>query len=84
MDCHDAGSKKSDVVLEGLDAANPVAKAEVWERVVRKLGYRQMPPIGEPRPDNAAYDNVIAALIAPLDRAAAENRIRGGQIRFGD
>src|SRR4051812_14497026 len=72
IDCHDAGSKKSDVVLEGLDPAKPAAHADVWERVVRKLSYRQMPPVGEPRPDNATYDRVIAALVTPLDRAAAE------------
>ena len=42
-----------------------------WEKVVRKLRTRQMPPIDEPRPDEATYDAVIASLEASLDRAAA-------------
>jgi len=84
MDCHDAGSKKSDVVLEGLDAANPVAKAEVWERVVRQARLPADAPIGEPRPDNAAYDNVIAALIAPWIARRRRKPNPGRTDTFGD
>src|SRR5438034_10191230 len=34
---------------------------------------RQMPPMGMPRPDEAAYDAAIASLETSLDRAAAAN-----------
>ena len=44
---------------------------EVWEKVVRKLRARQMPPVGKKRPNDAAYDAVVAALETTLDRAAA-------------
>lgn len=71
LDCHEASTKKGDVVLEGLDPAAVAPHADLWERVVRKLDHRQMPPIGEPRPDQAAYDRVVAELTAQLDRAAA-------------
>ena len=45
---------------------------DVWEKVVRKLRARQMPPVGQKdRPDDATYDAVIAYLETSLDRAAA-------------
>ncbi len=70
MDCHDAASKKGGVSLEGLDAANPGADSETWERVVRKLSHRQMPPISETRPDEATYLKVVSLLSTSLDGVA--------------
>ncbi len=72
IDCHDAGNKKGDVVLEDLDPRNAAADPKLWEKVVHKLNHRQMPPIGEPRPDAAEYDGVVAQLTTVLDRAAAQ------------
>src|SRR5207249_8541288 len=46
---------------------------DAWEKVVRKIRARQMPPVGMPRPDEAAYDAAIASLETSLDRAAAAN-----------
>jgi hypothetical protein len=57
-------------VLENVPA-DVAQHAEVWEKVVRKLRVRQMPPIGKERPDDATYDAVIASLEKSLDRAAA-------------
>src|SRR5439155_2759965 len=45
---------------------------DVWEKVLRKVRARQMPPIAAPRPDEATYDAMIASLEASLDRAAAD------------
>src|SRR4051794_13463202 len=42
--CHNDRRKTGDVSLQNLDAANPAAKAEIWERVVRKLRSESMPP----------------------------------------
>jgi Protein of unknown function (DUF1592)/Protein of unknown function (DUF1588)/Protein of unknown function (DUF1585)/Protein of unknown function (DUF1587)/Protein of unknown function (DUF1595)/Planctomycete cytochrome C len=70
LDCHDSATKKGGVSLEELDATRPAANPEAWERVVRKLSHRQMPPIGEARPDEAAYNQVVASLQSALDRAA--------------
>ena len=71
LDCHDAGIRKGDVNLEGLDPANPAADPKIWEKVVEKLHHRQMPPIGEPRPEAQVYERVVAQLGASLDQAAA-------------
>ena len=71
-DCHDSGTEKGGLSLEGLDPANPGAKPQVWESVVRKLHHRQMPPLAEARPDNAEYEQAVKELVTALDRAAAE------------
>src|SRR5205807_7727207 len=44
---------------------------DVWERVLRKVRARQMPPAGAPRPDDATYDAVVASIETSLDREAA-------------
>jgi hypothetical protein len=71
MDCHDDGIRKGKFSLEGLDAKNPAANAALWEKVLRKLDHRQMPPVAEERPDAANYDRVVAELQRSLDLAAA-------------
>jgi len=71
VDCHDAGIKKGDLVLEGLDLAKLTARPETAEQVLKKLDHRQMPPLGEARPDEAAYRAAVAELESTLDRAAA-------------
>jgi hypothetical protein len=70
MDCHDEGARKADLSLEGLDYAHPAANAEVWERVLNKLDHRQMPPVGEIRPDESAYKEVTRLLTVALDAEA--------------
>ena len=71
LSCHDKDHEKGGLVLETVMAHDVSQNPEVWEKVVRKLRARQMPPIGKDRPDNAMYDSVIASLEASLDRAAA-------------
>ena len=71
LSCHDEDKKKGGLALDAI-ASDDVAKhPQVWEKVVRKLRARQMPPIGQERPDDRTYDAVIASLEALLDRAAA-------------
>ena len=58
------------VALDALDANHVSGDSDDWERVIRKLEARTMPPVGRPRPDEATYGEVIAWLEAELDRAA--------------
>ena len=50
---------------------NVPADAERWEKVIRKLRAKSMPPPGLPRPDAATYDALAGYLETELDRAAA-------------
>jgi mono/diheme cytochrome c family protein len=70
-ECHDRDVKKAGLDLDALSAKDVGANPADWEKVVRKLAARQMPPIGKPRPDEKAYKSIVAALEAELDRVAA-------------
>ena len=58
-------------MLDGMDVEHVGEHAEAWEKVVRKLRARAMPPAGRPRPDRATYAAVASALETALDRAGA-------------
>jgi hypothetical protein len=47
--------------------------ADDWERVIRKLRARQMPPLGKDRPPEKTYEEAVARLAVSLDRLAAKN-----------
>ena len=71
LGCHDNNQHEADLSLEAIVKDNVAEHADVWEKVVKKLRTRQMPPIGEERPDDAYYDAAVASLETTLDRAAA-------------
>ncbi len=55
-----------------LDAAgfdDLLGHAETWERVLRKLSVRAMPPQGSPRPTETEYASFTGWLAGSLDRA---------------
>ena len=59
------------LALDNLDTTRVGDAAELWERIVRKLRSRAMPPVGRPRPDDETYAAVASWLEAELDRASA-------------
>jgi uncharacterized protein DUF1592/uncharacterized protein DUF1588/uncharacterized protein DUF1587/uncharacterized protein DUF1585/uncharacterized protein DUF1595/cytochrome c len=73
VSCHDEDKKKGGLSLDTIAAHDVARHPDVWEKVVRKLRARLMPPIGKERPDESTYDAVISSLERSLDRAAAAN-----------
>src|SRR5262249_11521565 len=69
--CHNDRLKSGDLALTAIDVDNAGANPQVWEKVVRKLRGRMMPPPGRPRPDEKTYDQVVGYLEQSLDRASA-------------
>jgi hypothetical protein len=59
--------------LQHADVNNVSADAEVWEKVLRKLKVRTMPPAGVARPDPAIYDAFAGYLEATLDEYGRTN-----------
>ena len=59
------------LAFDTLDLADLGDDTDVWERVVRKLESRTMPPVGRPRPDEETYEAVADWLETALDRRAA-------------
>ncbi len=72
-DCHNGGKKKGGLDFESVSLEDVAPHPDIWEKVVRKLRARQMPPPGEDRPDERTYDTVVSRLASALDRAAAEH-----------
>src|SRR5687768_3178101 len=73
FDCHDSDLKKGGPDLASIRFDDVTPHAEAWEKVVRKFGARQMPPLGKKRPGGNGYDAVVSWLTASLDNAAARN-----------
>src|SRR5919106_1409275 len=73
VSCHNDRLKRGGLALDTVVAHEVAQDPDVWEKVLRKIRVRQMPPVGLPRPNEAAYEAMIAALETSLDRAAAAN-----------
>jgi mono/diheme cytochrome c family protein len=70
--CHNDRLKTGGLSLDKVDVGDTRANAEVLEKVIRKLRTGQMPPMGRPRPDEAAIDAFAGSMETQLDRAAAQ------------
>src|SRR5262245_56353167 len=70
VSCHSGRAPAGRLALDLLDADHPGGDAEKWERVVRHLRARTMPPMMASRPDSRTYESTISALTSALDRAA--------------
>jgi hypothetical protein len=70
--CHNPRTKSGGLVLDrnAVDVANPPAQAEIWEKVIRKLHGRMMPPQGMPRPDETTLDAFATSLEGSIDKVA--------------
>jgi mono/diheme cytochrome c family protein len=69
--CHNATDWAGGVAFDTLDVGQPGGDAEVWEKAVRKLRGRMMPPPGEPQPSANEVGAIAATLEYSLDRHAA-------------
>jgi cytochrome c5 len=70
--CHNARLKTGGLVLDkdAVDLTRVADRAEVWEKVIRKLHGRMMPPQGMPRPDETTIEALAASLETSIDRVA--------------
>jgi mono/diheme cytochrome c family protein len=71
--CHNPRLRSGGMALDLASLSNVGPESHVWEKVLRKLRTRAMPPGGRPRPDEATYDAVASWLETELDKAAAQN-----------
>jgi mono/diheme cytochrome c family protein len=78
--CHNGNLRTADLLLDQASVEKIGEGAELWEKVLRKLRTRAMPPAGMPRPDEATYDSFAAYLEEELDRAAAARLDPGRQL----
>src|SRR5437773_2312085 len=68
--CHNQRLRTADLMLDKAEVDHPAENPAIWEKVLRKLRAREMPPPERPRPDDATYESVVAYLETALDQAA--------------
>ena len=71
--CHNDALQTAGLSLQRLDVADVGTGAATWEKVLRKLRGRAMPPNGVPRPADATYASFASYLEAELDQYARSN-----------
>jgi mono/diheme cytochrome c family protein len=72
-DCHNPAEFSGNFSVTTLDSSALQDHPEIWERIVRKLRTRTMPPQDAPHPDAATYDSFATWLEASLDASAKPN-----------
>ena len=65
--CHSTRVKAGGLALQGLDTQSVGADAETWEKAVRKLRGRLMPPPGSPQPEQKDIDAFVGWMENKLD-----------------
>lgn len=68
--CHNRDDLAGGLALDRDELRDLPKRAAVWEKVVRRLASRQMPPPDASRPDELVYESVLTELSDALDRAA--------------
>ncbi len=69
--CHNDTTLLGNLSLDDFDVAAAADKAEVSERMIRKLRAGMMPPPGIPRPEGNALTDLVETLEREVDTAAA-------------
>ncbi len=68
--CHNSRVKSGGLALDGLDLQTPVENAQIWEKALRKLRGRLMPPPGNPQPAQKDVDLFVTWMENSLDSGA--------------
>src|SRR5947209_16878896 len=68
--CHSGPTPFAGLNLEPLDPAKLNENGVIWEKMIRKLRDKQMPPAGMPRPDDATMQSLINYIESGRDRLA--------------
>jgi hypothetical protein len=71
--CHNDRLRTAGLSFTNIDVRNLASNAELWEKVLHKVGTGQMPPAGRTQPDPAAAKALLSWLSSSLDAAAATN-----------
>lgn len=74
--CHSDRAKIGGISLQGITAASIAQNPELFEKAVRKLRGRVMPPPGSPQPDSKTVDALVAWLENSLDQVPTVAHVR--------
>lgn len=65
--CHSESAPEAGLNLVNLANGSVTEEHVAWEKVIRRLKAGQMPPEGEPQPERAKVESVVATLGGELD-----------------
>jgi len=68
--CHNARLKTGGLALDGLNLETAADDAKIWEKALRKMRGRLMPPPGAPQPPQKSIDSFVAWMESTLDAQA--------------
>src|SRR6266581_4833564 len=68
--CHNEKLRTAGLLLDKANVGYPADNPAIWEKVLRKLRTREMPPPRMPRPDDVTTDSLANSLETALDQAA--------------
>ncbi len=71
--CHNSVDWAGGLAFDTMVPQDVPADAETWEKAIRKLRGRQMPPPGQTQPDQATIDAFVSWMEGQLDHAAASS-----------
>jgi mono/diheme cytochrome c family protein len=74
--CHSDKAKMAGVSFEGVTAATIAEHPEIFEKAIKKVRGRVMPPPGAKQPDAKAADALVAFMEDTLDKAETKQHIR--------
>lgn len=73
FDCHDNDAQKGDLNLQAVISEPVSVHPEIWEKVVRRLRARQMPPTGKKRLPEPTYEAILLDLETSLSSLAEQH-----------
>jgi mono/diheme cytochrome c family protein len=76
VSCHNDRVKTGGVSFQGITPESIGQHADVFEKAVRKMRGRVMPPPGARQPGSEAIDSLVAYLEDSLDKAAGKAHLR--------
>jgi len=68
--CHNTRAKTGGLALDSLDIQAPAENAQIWEKALRKLHGRLMPPPGNKQPSQNEIDSFVTWMENALDSSA--------------
>ncbi len=79
--CHGGGEPEGGLALDRYrESANIQTDFETWEKILRLVDDREMPPRDEPRPDERALDGFRQAVQAELDQFDCGDAAHPGRV----
>jgi mono/diheme cytochrome c family protein len=75
VSCHNDRTKVAGVSFQGITPESIGQHADVFEKAVRKMRGRVMPPPGARQPDGVVLDSLVAYLEDSLDKAAGKSHL---------